>query len=129
MLRAAPNALHPQLAYTKTKFLYSFFHARAAQIMSIKDGEENPFIYILMPMAATSDIVFQAMLAFSGVVYEQQYSAAFASATWEHYAQAIRSLKHTLTHFVQDQVDRGTELLATVLLLLSLEVIRIPPFM
>lgn len=92
--------------------------------MSIKDGLENPFIYVLMPMAAASDIVFQAMIAFSGVIYQQQHSASFAQATWGHYAQAIRSLKHALTLHVEHQADRGTELLATVLLLLSLEVSR-----
>lgn len=75
-------------------------------------------------MAATSDIVFQAMLAFSGVIYEQQHSDALATTTWEHYAQAIRSLKHKLTLYVDDRVNRGTELVATVLLLLSLEVSR-----
>ncbi|GFF92452.1 lysine biosynthesis regulatory protein LYS14 [Aspergillus udagawae] len=121
-LSAAPNAIHPQLAHPKTNFLYSFFYAQAAQTLSIKDGEGNPFVHVLMPMAATSDIVFQAMLAFSGVIYEQQHSDALATTTWEHYAQAIRSLKHTLTLYVHNQVDRGTELVATVLLLLSLEV-------
>lgn len=124
-LSAAPNVIHPQLAHPKTNFLYSFFYARAAQTLSIKDGESNPFVHVLMPMAATSDIVFQAMLAFSGVIYEQQHSDALATTTWEHYAQAIRSLKHTLTLYVDNQVDRGTELVATVLLLLSLEVSRV----
>ncbi|KAF4210550.1 hypothetical protein CNMCM6805_003755 [Aspergillus fumigatiaffinis] len=121
-LSAAPNAIHPQLARPQTNFLYSFFCARAAQTLSIKDQEENPFVHVLLPMAATSDIVFQAMLAFSGVIYEQQHSDALVTTTWEHYAQAIRSLKHTLTLYVNNQVDRGTELVATVLLLLSLEV-------
>ncbi|KAJ5110847.1 hypothetical protein N7532_001382 [Penicillium argentinense] len=121
-LSMAPNAIHPQLAHPKTNFLYSFFYARAAQTLSIKDEEGNPFVHVLMPMAATSDIVFQAMLAFSGVIYEQQHSDALATTTWEHYAQAIRSLKHMLTLYVDNQVDRGTELVATVLLLLSLEV-------
>ncbi|KOS40717.1 hypothetical protein ACN38_g8427 [Penicillium nordicum] len=121
-LFAAPNAIHPQLSHPKTNFLYSFFYARAAQTLSIKDGKGNPFVHILMPMAATSDIVFQAMLAFSGVIYGQQHSDALATTTWEHYAQAIRSLKHKLTLYVDDQVNRGTELVATVLLLLSLEV-------
>ncbi|GAQ08648.1 hypothetical protein ALT_5969 [Aspergillus lentulus] len=123
-LSAAPNAIHPQLAHPKTNFLYSFFYAQAAQTLSIKEGDGNPFVYILMPMAATSDIVFQAMLAFSGVIYEQQHSDALAATTWGHYAQAIRSLKHTLTLYVHNQVDRGTELVATVLLLLSLEVMK-----
>ncbi|KAF7585388.1 hypothetical protein BBP40_011033 [Aspergillus hancockii] len=121
-LSAAPNVIHPQLAHPKTNFLYSFFYARAAQTLSINDGDGNPFVHVLMPMAATSDIVFQAMLAFSGVIYEQQHSDALATTTWEHYAQAIRSLKHTITLYVNNQVDRGTELVATVLLLLSLEV-------
>ncbi|KAI3288409.1 transcriptional regulator family: Fungal Specific TF [Penicillium roqueforti] len=62
------------------------------------------------------------MLAFSGAIYEQQHSHALATTTWEHYAQAIRSLKHKLTLYVDDRVNRGTELVATVLLLLSLEV-------
>ncbi|KAJ6188708.1 C6 zinc finger domain protein [Penicillium mononematosum] len=115
-------ALHPQLANAKTNFLYSFFYSRAAQTLSIKDGLGNPFIHVLMPLAAASDIVFQAMIAFSGVMYQQQHSASFAQATWEHYAQAIRSLKHALTLHVEHQADRGTELLATVLLLISLEV-------
>lgn len=121
-LCTAPNALHPQLANAKTNFLYSFFYSRAAQTLSIKDTRENPFIYVLMPMAAASDVVFQAMLAFSGVIYQQQHSAAYASTTWEHYAQAIRSLKHALTIYVEHQAVRGPELLTTVLLLLSLEV-------
>ncbi|KAI3097821.1 transcriptional regulator family: Fungal Specific TF [Penicillium roqueforti] len=120
-IRAAP-ALHPQLANEKTNFLYSFFYSTAAQALSIKDRLDNPFIYVLMPMAAASDIVFQAMIAFSGVIYQQQHSACFAQTTWGHYAQAIRSLKHALTLYVEHQADRATELLATVLLLLSLEV-------
>ncbi|KAF4257263.1 hypothetical protein CNMCM8714_003056 [Aspergillus fumigatus] len=123
-LSAAPNLIHPQLAHPKTNFLYSFFYARAAQTLSIRDREGNPFVHVLMPMAATSDIVFQAMLAFSGVVYEQQHSSNLATTTWEHYAQAIRSLKHALTLYVDHQVDRGAELVATVLLLLALEVSR-----
>lgn len=80
-LSAAPNLIHPQLAHPKTNFLYSFFYARAAQTLSIRDREGNPFVHVLMPMAATSDIVFQAMLAFSGVVYEQQHSSNLATTT------------------------------------------------
>jgi hypothetical protein len=127
-LSVAPNAIHPQLAHSKTNFLYSFFYARAAQTLSIKDGEGNPFVHVLIPLAATSDIVFQAMLAFSGAMYEQQHSDALAATTWGHYAQAIRGLKHTLTFYVDNQVDKGTELVATVLLLLSLEVSRMRHF-
>lgn len=94
--------------------------------MSIQAEESNPFIHVLMPMAAVNDAIFQAMVAFSGVVYQQRHSAAIAYATWEHYSQAVRSLKHGLTRFASNQMELGPELLATVLLLCSLEVGWIP---
>ncbi|KAK9238149.1 C6 zinc finger domain protein [Lipomyces kononenkoae] len=60
----------------------------------------------------------------SGVHYGEQKSTLHAVATYEHCAQALRSLKHGLTRFASGQTDLALELLITTLLFCLAESIR-----
>ncbi|KAF9893508.1 hypothetical protein FE257_010820 [Aspergillus nanangensis] len=116
------GSLHPQLRQSRTAFLYSFFLEKAAQTISIRDQRSNPFIHILAPMALQSDLILHTILAFSGVIFLQGSTNHLAHAVWEQYAQALRSLKHTLTKYSQGESHVAIQVLLACLLLCGVEV-------
>lgn len=67
-------------------------------------------------------MVLQAVLALSGVHFGEEKSSHHVVATYEHYAQALRSLKYGLTKFVTGQPELALELLVTTLLFCFMEV-------
>jgi hypothetical protein len=93
-------------------------------MLSATPTEHSPFVKILLPIAAWSDIVLQAVLALSGVHFEAQKSANRVVATYEHFAQALRGLKYGLTKFVSGQTELAMELVVTTLLFCFIEVLN-----
>lgn len=70
-------------------------------------------------------MVLQAVLALSGVHFERHSPEKHIVATYEHFAQALRSLKYGLTRFVAGQTDLALELSVTTLLFCFIEVCQI----
>lgn len=105
----------------ESKFLYEHYVCRTAHFLSVAEKDLNPFLNILLPIAGCSDLVLQAVLALSGVHLGDQ-AARYTVATYEHYAQALRAVKHGLTGFVSGQTDLALELLIATLLFCFLEV-------
>lgn len=91
-------------------------------MLSAAPTEHSPFVKILLPIAAWSDTVLQAVLSLSGVHYEAQHSPNRLVATYEHSAQALRGLKYGLTKFVSGQTELALELAFTTLLFCFIEV-------
>ena len=83
----------------ESQYLFSYFIHRTAPAICTRSSGDNPFLRILVPLALQSDMVLQALLAFTGVHCLQWGCETYYRATWEHYAQAIRSLKFGLTEF------------------------------
>lgn len=92
-------------------------------MLSATPLDHSPFINILLPIAAWSDMVMQAVLALSGVhAAAHQVRSIHTIATYEHLAQALRGLKYGLTKFVAGNTELGLELTLTALLLCFIEV-------
>ena len=91
-------------------------------MLSATNGDQNPFENILLSIAASSDMVLQAVLALSGMHLSGEKSTELVVATHEHYALALRGLKYGLTKFVNGKTELALELTVTTLLFCFLEV-------
>lgn len=99
------NSLDFISKHPNSQFLFSHFIERTAPAVSTLSQGSNPFLQVLLPVALRSDMVLQATLALSGIHHLEEGCHSYSQTTWEHYAQALRSLKYGLTRFaVVDQV-------------------------
>ncbi|KAF5615596.1 C6 zinc finger domain protein [Fusarium tjaetaba] len=122
-LRRTPNQIL-SLTRPESSFLHDHYLNRTARMLSATYTGQNPFVKVLLPLAAWSDMILQGVLALSGVHFESQKPANHLVATYEHLAQALRGLKYGLTRFVSGQTDLALELLVTTLLFCFIECVR-----
>lgn len=123
-LRRTPTQLL-SLTRPESSFLHEHYLNRTAPMLSATQTGQSPFVKVLLPMAAWSDMILQGVLALSGVHFETQMPANHLVATYEHFAQALRGLKYGLTRFVSGQTELALELLVTTLLFCFIEVLQI----
>lgn len=116
-----PMQLLP-LKRRESRFLYDHYLHRTALMLSATRKELNPFVNVLLPIATWSDLVLQSVLALSGMHFGEEKSTDHMVATYEHYAQALRSLKYGLTKFVSGQTELALELFTTTLIFCFMEV-------
>lgn len=117
----SPNNLHPALKRPESQFLFTHFLHRTAGVLSVSKGH-NPFVDVLVPVALQSDMVLQALLTLSGVHLLQGGTQCYGAATWEHQAQALRSLKYGVTKFVMSETDLAYSLSICTLIFCFIEV-------
>ncbi len=90
--------------------------------MAMCQGNENPFIKEVLPMAVANRVILNALLAFSGIHYADARGIPVDQMTWEHYGQAVHGQKLGLTLLSQGKQEAIVPLLVTATILGILEV-------
>jgi hypothetical protein len=106
------------------EFIYRNYVTRTANTVSTLQNTENPFINILVPMAASDSVVLDSVLALSAVhLWKGPQPTAGAEQLMSTYETlAIRGLKYGLTKTMSG--DRLETSLIVAALLLSLVEVR-----
>lgn len=111
------------LELPRSKIFFEHYLHRTSATMSVRLGDTNPFLAFLVPMAMTSNMIFQGLLALSGVHYACQESLPFDQTTWLHYGQMVKSLIPAITKFsTADKSSDVVELFFGTILLCIIEV-------
>jgi len=100
--------------------LFEHYQAVTARFLPVTMWIQNPFVSYVLPLAHSNDLIMQAVLALSGVhLCFSSSSTEVKTATWTHYALALRNIKNDLSKKLNgDDVDILHLLLATLLLCL-----------
>lgn len=119
----SPRSIDVERATPTQQLLHQYFLQKTANSVSAQQDRENPFITVLMPIAASSDIVQQTVMALSGAHLRNRTDAPADAALWAstYETLAIRGLKFGLTRYVDNQAN-ALPLLASTLLLCMMEV-------
>ncbi|OBT52171.1 hypothetical protein VE04_06914, partial [Pseudogymnoascus sp. 24MN13] len=122
----SPNLLKPSEVFQVTmtrpasRTLLQHYQSRTADLLCASQSRENPFISLLIPFAATHELLLQCILALSGVHFINNSNGAPSSdimaATWTHYGLAVRGLKHGITRFAYGEQEILPLLMATLVL-------------
>ena len=116
---------HRALKSPASGTLIEHFFYRSADLLSSVRGRNNPLINLILPVAMSSDLVLQCILALSGVHYRNFVSTnALDIQIWSHMAQALRGLKHALTKRVLENERNTLECLCAIVILCILETVR-----
>ena len=107
------------------KLFHHYLH-RTNKAMATCHGTDNPFLTELVPLAMSSHLILNALLACSGVHYAHLSGVSVDQATWMHYGQAIQGQKYALTQLAQGNKDSIVPLLVTAVVLCIVEVSRRP---
>ncbi|KAF5495274.1 hypothetical protein CGCS363_v009056 [Colletotrichum siamense] len=93
--------------------------------MAVCQGNRNPFLAELVPMAISNDLILHAMLALSGVHQADLAGLPVDQLTWVHYGQAIQGQKYGLTLMAQGDKEPLVPLLVTAIILCAIETFRL----
>jgi hypothetical protein len=72
-----------------SRILFDHYLHRTTGVMSIYQGESNPFIARLLPIAIGNDLILQSVLAVSGIHYAADNSISVSNAAWMHYGDTL----------------------------------------
>lgn len=103
------------------RLFYHYLH-RTNKAIAICQGTRNPFVADLIPMAMSSDLILDSLLACSGIHYADLAGSPVEQTTWLHYGQAIQGQKFGLTRLAEGQDQLLVPLLVTAMLLCIVEV-------
>ena len=110
---------HLTLSKPASRTLFQHYESRTADLLCASQGLANPFMSLLIPLAATHEPILQCILALSGVHYLNHFRGVPSSdiiiTTWSHYALAIRGLKHGITRMAYGEQEILPLLIATLL--------------
>ena len=122
----SPNLLKPSevfqatLSRSESRTLFQHYENRTADLLCASQGVANPFLSLLIPFAATHELLLQCILALSGVHFINQVNGTASfdimATTWTHYALAIRGLKHGITRIAYGEQEILPLLMATLVL-------------
>ncbi|KAF4865664.1 hypothetical protein CGCSCA1_v013915 [Colletotrichum siamense] len=93
--------------------------------MAVCQGNRNPFMAELIPMAMSNDLILHALLALSGVHQADLAGLPVDPLTWVHYGQAIQGQKFGLTLMAQGDKEPLVPLLVTAIVLCATETFRL----
>ncbi|KAH6974298.1 fungal-specific transcription factor domain-containing protein [Ilyonectria sp. MPI-CAGE-AT-0026] len=129
LLRLVPRPLDPQmlmgnLRLPDSKRLFYHYLHRTNKAIAICQGTRNPFVADLIPMAMSSDLILDSLLACSGIHYADLAGSPVEQTTWLHYGQAIQGQKFGLTRLAEGQDQLLVPLLVTAMLLCIVETFR-----
>ena len=130
-----PRALDPldlvqrlRRPYSK-KLLHHYVH-RTTKVIALyqTSGKKNPFVAELLPMAVSSNLILDGLLACSGIHLANLVGGTVDETTWVHYGQAIQAQKFGLTTLTQGNSEVLVSLLVTAMLLCIFEVSTLKPY-
>jgi hypothetical protein len=124
--------LHPQTLFQfqhnllrdpKSRILFDHYLHRTNKTVARCRRETNPFIMQLVPIAMSHDLIFQSLLAFSGIHFHYSSGTPVGETTLTHYGQAVQAQKFGITFLVsRGNEDTIVPLLITSLILCIVEV-------
>ena len=101
--------------------LFEYYYHRTASVMSTCQGNSNPYIAQLLPIALSNDMVLQTLLVLSGVHYIEEVSVSLVSTVWSHYGKMMKTLRYELSRYAAGSQSLGVPLTIVTLLLASIE--------
>ncbi|KAK2769481.1 C6 transcription factor [Colletotrichum kahawae] len=108
----------------ESRGLFHHYVHRTNKVMAVCQGNKNPFLAELIPMAMSNDLILHALLALSGVHQADLAGAPVDKLTWVHYGQAIQGQKFGLTLMAQGDKEPLVPLLVTAIILCATETFR-----
>jgi len=129
--RAPPRPLRvPQreliAKHPNSSLLFEHYQIETARHLPVAMWTNNPFITYVLPLAYSSDLIMHGVLALSGAhLCFASTSAVITTATWTHYALALRGTKHALIRKINGESVNTLHLLLVTLLLCQVEVSNI----
>ena len=105
-----------------SRILFEHYLHRTHKIMAVCKGSRTPFVHELVPIAMSSRLVLNGLLAFSGIHYGDLIGGVNQEITWVHYGQAIQGLKYGLTQYMHGKSDDILSLVITTTILCIAEV-------
>ncbi|KPM42695.1 hypothetical protein AK830_g3895 [Neonectria ditissima] len=129
LLSMVPRPLDPQMLMGNLRLpvsrrLFHHYLHRTNKVIAICQGKRNPFVAELVPMAMSSDLILDGLLACSGIHYADLAGGPVEQTTWLHYGQAIQGQKFGLTRLAEGQSHLLVPLLVTAMLLCIVETFR-----
>lgn len=122
-LSVIPNMLSPVGPMrTESKFLLDHYLHRTGKMASAHIGRYTPFIDALVPIAHTSTVLLDSILAFSSFHLTSSGSSVSPVNTLEHQALALRGLKYGITRYSRGDQDFGIPLFLSMLMMCCVEV-------
>ncbi|CAI0646569.1 unnamed protein product [Colletotrichum noveboracense] len=109
----------------ESRNLFHHYAYRTNKVMAICQGNRNPFLAELVPMAMSNDLILHALLALSGVHQADLAGLPVDQLTWVHYGQAIQGQKFGLTLMAQGDKEPLVPLLVTAIILCATETFRL----
>ncbi|KAK7417300.1 hypothetical protein QQZ08_011680 [Neonectria magnoliae] len=102
LLSMVPRPLDPQMLMGNLRLpvsrrLFHHYLHRTNKVIAICQGKRNPFVAELIPMAMSSDLILDGLLACTGIHYADLAGGPVEQTTWLHYGQAIQGQKFGLT--------------------------------
>ncbi|KAF3798174.1 Transcriptional activator protein UGA3 [Colletotrichum gloeosporioides] len=109
----------------ESRSLFHHYVHRTNKVMAVCQGNKNPFLAELIPMAMSNDLILHALLPLSGVHQADLSGFPVDHLTWVHYGQAIQCQKFGLTLMAQGDKEPLVPLLVTAIILCATETFRL----
>ncbi|KAL3294100.1 C6 transcription factor [Colletotrichum asianum] len=118
------SARGPMRSQESRNLFHHYVH-RTNKVMAVCQGNRNPFLAELVPMAMSNDLILHALLALSGVHQADLAGLPVDQLAWVHYGQAIQGQKFGLTLMAQGDKEPIVPLLVTAIILCATETFRL----
>lgn len=103
--------------------LLEHYVRRTGPLLVGRDVSRNPFLYEVLPIAQSNQLVMHAVLAISGVhMQHANFSRHISEATYAHYGTALKQLKISLTDWVTGSREETLSLFLVTTLMCMYEV-------
>ncbi|KAH8892821.1 hypothetical protein GQ53DRAFT_745851 [Thozetella sp. PMI_491] len=130
-LHLIPRSLDPQMIMGNSLLrqpgalrLFHHYLDRTNRALAICQDTKNPYLAELVPMAMSSQLILNGILACSGIHYSVLSGLPADESTWFHYGQAVQGAKYGLTKLMDGQTSMLVPLLTTAIILCMAENFR-----